>query len=123
MPTITEAFFQIINETKPIIINCDKGSEWISTQIKKLCRENNCKINYVDVGDHHKLGIVDRFVRTLRGMINKYMAMHNTTKYINVIDDLVENYNTSYHSGIKMIPDDVKNNAEKVIKLTTKNIT
>ena len=36
-------------------------------------------------------------------MINKYMAMHNTTKYINVIDDRVVNYNTSYHSGIKMI--------------------
>ena len=59
------------------------------------------------------MGIVDRFVRTLRGMINKYMAMHNTTKYINVIDDLVENYNASYHSGIKMIPDDFKNNDVK----------
>ena len=51
------------------------------------------------------------------------MAMHNTTKYIKVIDDLVENYNTSYRPGIKMIPDDVKNNDENVIKLTTKNIT
>ena len=55
-------------------------------------------------------------------MINKYMAMHNTTKYINIID-IVENYIPSYHSGIKMIPDDVKNNDGKVIKLTTKNIT
>ena len=51
------------------------------------------------------------------------MAMHNTTKYISVIDNTVENYNTSYQSGIKMIPDDVKNNDEKVIKLTTKNVT
>ena len=55
---------------------------------------------------------MDRFIRTLRGMINKYMAMHSTTKYINVIDDLVENYNTSYQSGIKMIP---------VLKTTMKN--
>ena len=46
---------------------------------------------------------MDRFIRTLRGMINKYMAMHNTAKYISVIDDLVENYNTSYHSGITII--------------------
>ena len=120
MVTLIDAFVQIVNETKPSIINCDKGSEWISTQFKKLCRENNCKINYVDVGDHHKLGIVDRFVRTLRGMINKYMAMHNTTKYVNVIDDLVENYNTSYHSGIKMIPDDVQDKEENIIKLTTR---
>ena len=66
------------------------------------------------------MGIVDGFARTLRGMINKYMATHNTTKYINVIDDLVENYNTSYHSGIKMIPAGVKNIDGKVFKLTTK---
>ena len=51
------------------------------------------------------------------------MDVHNTTKYIDVIEDLVKNYNTSYHSGIKMIPDDVKNNDGKVIKLTTKSIT
>ena len=56
-------------------------------------------------------------------MINKYMGMHNAIKYINVTDDLVEDYNTSYHSGIKMLPGDVKNKDEKVIKLTTKNIT
>ena len=48
------------------------------------------------------------------------MGMHNAIKYINVIDDLVEKVNTSYHSGIKMIPDYVKNNDDKVIKLTTK---
>ena len=30
---------------------------------------------------------MDRFVRTLRGVINKYMAMHYTTKYINDIND------------------------------------
>ena len=56
-------------------------------------------------------------------MTNKYVAVHNKTKYINAIGDLVENYNTSYHSGIKMMSDDVKNNDDKVIKLTTKNIT
>ena len=35
--------------------------------------------------------------------------MHKTTKYINVFDDLVENYNTFYDSGITMLPDYVKN--------------
>ena len=56
-------------------------------------------------------------------MINKYMGMHNAIKYINVTDDLVGDYNTSYHSGIKMVPDNIKNNDEKVTKLTTKTIT
>ena len=57
--TIIDAFTQIIVETEPHIINCDNGSEWISAPFKKLCKDNNVHINYVDVGDHHKLGIVD----------------------------------------------------------------
>ena len=55
IPTIIDAFTQTIDETKPRIINCDNGSEWISTPLKKLCKYNNVQINYVDVGDHHKL--------------------------------------------------------------------
>ena len=45
IPTIIDAFTQIIDETKPHIINCDNGSEWISTLFKKLCKDNNIQIN------------------------------------------------------------------------------
>ena len=55
IPTIIDALTQIIDEAKPRIINCDNGSEWISTPFKKLCKSDNVQINYVDVGDHHKL--------------------------------------------------------------------
>ena len=77
-------------------------------------------MNSIDVGDHKKLGIVDRFVRTLREKLNKYMAMHNTTNYIDVLQKLVLNYNNAYHSGIKKIPAEVKGEDEDVIKLTNK---
>ena len=40
--------------------------------LKKLMSNNNINIKYVQVNGHHKLGIIDRFIRTLRGMINKY---------------------------------------------------
>ena len=63
---------------------------------------NNINIKYVQVNDHHKLGI-DRFIRTLREMINKYQSAYKTTRYINILDELVENYSNSYHSGIQGI--------------------
>ena len=74
---------------------------------------SNHKINikYVHVNDAHKLGIIDRFIRTLRGMINKYQSAYKTTRYINILDELVENHNNSYHSGIQRItnkPDEYK---------------
>ena len=52
---------------------------------------NNINIKYVQVNDNHKLGITDRFIRTLSGMINKYQSAYKTTRYINIRDELVEN--------------------------------
>ena len=30
------------------------------------------------IRDHHKLGVIDRFIRTLRGIIEKYLTMNKT---------------------------------------------
>ena len=112
---VVNAMNKIINIAKPKIINCDQGSEFISKEFKKLMSENNIEIRYVEVNDHHKLGVIDRFVRTLRKLINQYQTAFKTTRYINILDKLINNYNNSYHSGIKGIPN--KPDADKLTKL------
>ena len=102
--SVVSAFSEILKQAIPSIINCDNGSEFISKEFKQLAETNKIKINYVNVGDHHKLGIVDRFIRTLRTMINKYSTLYKTTKYIDVLPKLIKNYNSSYHAGIHGIP-------------------
>ena len=118
--TIIESTKDILNVTKPTIINVDQGSEFISHEFKKLIKDRDIEINYVDVGDHHKLGIVDRLVRTIREKINKYLAMHNTTNYIDVLPNIVNNYNLAYHSGIKKAPTDVEDNDKSVLDIFMK---
>ena len=108
--TIINAINNIFKIAKPEQITCDNGSEFISLQFKKLMKEYNIDVHYVDVGDHHKLAIIDRFVRTLREKINKYLEMHNTTKYIDVLTDLIYSYNNTYHTTLKKSPIEVKNN-------------
>ena len=44
--------------------------------------------------------IIERFNRTLRSRIDKYMTTHKTKNYIAVLDKLVENYNETEHSAI-----------------------
>ena len=34
-------------------------------------------------------------------MINKYQSACKTTRYTDILEELVENYTTSYHSGIQ----------------------
>ena len=53
---------------------------------------------------------VERFIRTLKTKICKYMTLVSKNVYINKLDDMVHEYNNTYHGTIKMKPADVKDN-------------
>ena len=52
--------------------------------------------------------VTERFIRTLKNKIYKHMAAISKNVYFDVLDDIVDEYNNSYHSTIKMKPIDVK---------------
>ena len=54
--------------------------------------------------------IVERFIRTLKTKIYKYMTSISKNVYIDKLDDIVDEYNNTYHRTIKMKPIDVKDN-------------
>ena len=52
----------------------------------------------------------ERFIRTLKNKIYKYMTAISKNVYSNELDDIVNEYNNTYHRTIKMRPVDVKDN-------------
>ena len=52
----------------------------------------------------------ERFIRTLKTKIYKYMTSVSKNMYINKLDDIMGEYNNTYHRSIKMEPIDVKDN-------------
>ena len=54
--------------------------------------------------------IVERFIRTLNTKLYKYRISVSKNVYIDKLDDIVGEYNNTYHRTIKMKPADVKNN-------------
>ena len=54
--------------------------------------------------------VVERFIRTLKSKIYKYMTSISKNVYINKLDAIVDEYNNTYHITIKMKPIDVKDN-------------
>ena len=52
----------------------------------------------------------ERFVRTLKNKLHKHRTATAKNIYYNVLDDVVNKYNNTKHSTIKMKPIDVKNN-------------
>ena len=52
----------------------------------------------------------ERFIRTLSTKLYKYMTLVSTNVYIDKLDDIVGEYNNTYHRTIKMKPVNVKDN-------------
>ena len=53
-----------------------------------------------------KSAVAERFIRTLKNKIYKYMIP--ISKNIGKLDDILNKYNSAYHSTIKMKPVNVK---------------
>ena len=108
--TITNAFQKILAESnrKPNKTWVDKGSEFCSRSMKSGLEKNIIKM-YSTQNEVNSV-ITERFIRALKNEIYKYMASLSKSVYIDILDDIVNNYNNTYHSKIKMKPIDVKSN-------------
>ena len=54
--------------------------------------------------------VAERFIRTLKSKIYKYMTSISKNVYIDQLVDIVDEYNNTYHTTIEMKPIDVKDN-------------
>ena len=93
---------------KPNKIWVDKDSEFYNTSFKKWLRDND--IDMYSTNNEGKSVVAERFIRTLKRKIYKYMTSVSKNVYIDKLDDIVDEYNNTYHTTIKMKPIDVKDN-------------
>ena len=54
--------------------------------------------------------VAERFIKTLKTKIYKYMTVVSKSLYIDKLDDIVDEYNNTCHGTIKMKPANVKDN-------------
>ncbi len=86
-------------------IECDSGTEFKNKHFVELLGKHNIKIyfNFSDKG----ACLVERYNRTLMTRLYKYMAHSKTKKYIDILQDVVDSYNHSFHRTLKCAPADV----------------
>ena len=85
-----------------------KEEKYIKKYIKKWLKDNDIEI--YSTHNEGKSVVAERFIRTLKSKIYKYMTSISKNVYIDKLDDIVNEYNNTYHRTIQMRPVDVKNN-------------
>ena len=108
--SIVNAFKSILSKSKrkPNKISVDKGSEFYNASFKKWLQDND--IAMYSTNNEGKSVVAERFIRTLKSKIYKYMTSISKNVYIDKLNAIVNKYNNTYHTTIKMKPIDAKDN-------------
>ena len=91
---------------KPNKIWVDKGSESCNSSFKKWLKDND--IEMYSAQNEGKSVVVERFIRTLKNKIYKHITAVSENVYR--MDDIINEYNNTYHRTIKMKPSEAKDN-------------
>ena len=96
------------SKRKPNILWVDKGSEFYNNSFRKWLKNND--IEMYSIHNEGKSLVAERFIITLKNKTYKCMTSILKNVYIDKLDDIVGEYNNTYHRTIKMKPVDVKGN-------------
>ena len=89
------------SKRKPNKIWVDKVTEFYNRSMKSWL-EKNIYIEIYSTHNKRKSVVAERFIRTLKTKIYKYMTSISKNMYIDKLDDIVDEYNNTYHWTSKM---------------------
>ena len=106
---VANAFSSILKERRPSKTWVDRGREFYNKDVQK-------RVELYSTENEEKSCVIERFNRTIKDKLFKYFSANNTRKFVDVFDLLVDQYNNTIHSSIKMIPMEAirKKNENKV---------
>jgi len=115
--TILEMLNQFWNDTDGKIktVTTDNGSEFTAQSVKEWIEDKEIQLYFSDVGDKNKMGKVERVNRTIKEKMERHFLATGKVVWYNIFDDLIKNYNNTYHSSIKMTPNEVNKKKERRI--------
>ena len=114
---VSNALQSILNElgNYPNTLITDEGLEFYNKNVREILDKYG--IHHYSIKTKMKASIVERFNRTLRSRLQKYFYKNKTKRWIDVLDQMIDNYNNTPHRSIGMSPNEVSDdNSDQVFK-------
>lgn len=112
---MVQAFHKLFEISKrlPKSLQTDKGKEFFCKPVQQLLKQKG--VHHFASNSDKKAAVVERFNRTLKTRMFRYLTSKNAKRYIDVLQQLVDSYNKSFHRSIGMAPNDVRKEHERHI--------
>ena len=88
----------------PKVVRTDRGKEFEGC-FDRFLREH--KFQHYWATGKHKANYAERFIRTLRAKLLRYLTHQYSYRYIDALPELIQSYNNTYHRSIGMTPNEV----------------
>ena len=113
---VASALRTIFKKEKPAKLWVDKGREIYNKDVSELLKKNNIEI--YSTNNDEKCSVVERWNRTIKTQLWRYFSTNGTQKYTDILQPLMDKYNSTKHRSIGMTPVDARksSNRQQVFK-------
>jgi hypothetical protein len=92
-----------IQNNTPSILMSDNDGTFTNDTFQFILEKNKIIHQPNIIDDHHALGLIDRFARTIKTIFTRLFVQTKSTNWIDHIDKIVANYNNNGHTAIDNI--------------------
>ena len=105
--SMVKAFRHAFRNGHPQILYTDKGTEFLNRPLQDYFKKIQT-IHYTSRPTSKvKAAVVERFNRTVKSRMFRYFTSRGHRKYLDILPELMKNYNNSFHRSIGMAPNNV----------------
>lgn len=105
--SLVDAFTEIFSSGRVcLFLFTDSGTEFKNKLFRDMLKQYSVE-HITSQNVETKASVSERFNRTLKSRLWRYFTKNGTLRYIEVLPKVVTSYNNSFHSAIKMAPNEV----------------
>ena len=103
---VVKSLSLLLMTERPNLLQADQGTEFFNKNFSKMLEAFGPKL-YHTYSDK-RASQVERVQRTIRQRLGWVFTLNNNNKWIDIIDDVINSYNNSFHRSFKIKPVNVK---------------